>query len=846
MTILWLHGRTYSSGHRFLVEAYMKAADIDTTQVLYMSLHNKIKNLWTRKEKTKNKWICNPLKKTECLNELDNYIKMFKPSLLVINDAATLGFITNQETPSMHNSRSSVYSYKGIPAIVINTLGKKNQPLVKMVRHGPWYLLNDLKKVQRWYNNSIRIEPKFNYKVAHTIADLDEVAEEINKTFCIATDIETVGQIMDCIGFTYIDSGGRLKSFVVPFYNPTKPGNCHWDTEDEEIHAWEFVRTVLANSAYKTMQGGGYDSAYFIRHNLPANNYLFDTTHLFHSIWSEAPKKLHEIASIALDRCRFWKDENKGLKDERIPTTKLGLERRWRYNALDCHYTLLSTIWLVEQITKPTVSWALNNYNTEFRLEVGPALSMSMTGMLTDKYRKTIKNIEWMEAYQKNLKELRIMTDDTDFNPNSDKQVAHFIYDVLGAAKFKTTGRKKLGDRSVDERVLKFIRIQHPLFAMYIDKIWATKKPANNSAKYGQMRLMNGRFLYRYGAAGTKFGRFNGKEHQFWIGTSPQNIPKKSRDMYIADNGYVYVEIDYSQSDLYFVAFECEDQLLMETVLDDRDTHSVHAEFFFKKPYQIIYDAHLRKEDWVENPITGVRQNTKRIVHGADYQMAGFTLYMLLGHEATVATAKALGYTDAHLWTRKLLVELCSELLLKYHMRYPGLPKWFDSSVTECAKNGNLATCAFGNTHLFFGDITADANIQRELSSFYGQGGTSGNINRALNTIYYETDLAQQGLMLLLQTHDSIGFQIPEKKLHLIKNFLTIMEGSCTIKGRTFTVPAEVSIGYSWEKGMIPWYKGIEIDEIKKAETIFAEKTYGQTRWDNYHGISLAELQTMQ
>ena len=258
---------------------------------------------------------------------------------------------------------------------------------------------------------------------------------------------------------------------------------------------------------------------------------------------------------------------------------------------------------------------------------------------------------------------------------------------------------------------------------------------------------------------------------------------------------------------------------MITNVTDDRDTHAVHAEFFFKRSYQDIVTGHKNNEDWVDHPIRGVRKNTKEIVHGSNYRMAGFTLYVIMGHEAVVSTALQLGFKDANNWSRNQLVNLCETLIISYRKLYPKLPEWFETSVREVVKNGNRATCAFGRTRIFFGNLAGDEAIQRELSAYYGQGGTAGNINDTLIKCYFKSDLEEQGLMLLKQTHDSILTQIPETKLWLAKKFLTIMEKECIVKDRKFTVPVEAGIGYSWgKKGLMPWREDIGLEEIRAHE----------------------------
>ncbi len=824
MRILWLHEANFSGKQRGLLELYLRKSKIDPADIFFVSIHTKIDKLWIRKPKTKNTWICNPEKEGVFHSTLEYYIKMTKCDLIVINDNASLGFMTGYT--SLDLCRGSVYRYNDIPCPVVDRITK-----VHVVKHAPWVLLQDLGKIKRWVTKKKKHEPKFNYNVIHNIDTIPACLQFLDKCFVISTDIETVADFITCIGFTGLHVDGSIWTYIFPFYNPLKPGNCHWGSIEDEVIAWTAVKTICASPALKVLQNGSYDAAYFIKYNIILHNYIGDTLHLFHSIWCESPKKLNFITSLLVDNCRYWKDENKGDKDERIPSTPDGVERYWRYNGLDCHNTLLCFIFLVSYITKETMAWALKNYNTEFSLQVGPALAMSMRGAFTNEKRQGSKTIAWLREHTKSLKILRTMVDDPEFNPNSNDQVASLIYDVLGASKIKMKGKKKLGERTVDEKVLRLIRIQHPLFAKYIDAIWNTKKPLNNCSKYGRpsinksgkpigLKLLNNRLMYCYSSAGTETGRFNGKYHQYWIGTNPMNVPDKDvRDMVQADEGYVFFEPDYSQSDNYFVAFECEDPDMMRNVTDDRDTHAVHAEFFFKEPYQKVFDAHQASTDWADHPVTGIRQNTKRIVHGSNYRMAGFTLYVTMGHEAVVSCAKTLGFNDAHLWSRKQLVDICSRLLMSYHKLYKGLPEWFENSVKEAVKNGNRATCAFGRTRLFFGDLAHDEAIQRELSAYFGQGGTAGNINDTLIKLYYESDLESQGLMLMMQTHDSILTQIPEQKLGLGEKFLTIMEKECTIKERSFTVPVGAKIGYSWgRRGMINWHPGIGLGEIKAHE----------------------------
>lgn len=805
--ILWLTKKNFSSAQEFMISEAAKLVPLPVAEIAFHSINNYIPDLLVRKPKTKDKWIINEARRETFFEKLNFYIDNVCPKIIVINCPATLELVTGYN--SLDLCRGSVYIHRDIPCIVVDDVLK-----LHTVNHFSWLLNEDLKKVGRWLRDERRVEPKFSYTVCDNRNILDTMVNQCSSALLIATDIETSHKFISCIGYSCLLPDGRILSYVVPFIDPTKPDACYWPTREEEEYAWKCVREVNANSVPKTQQGGQYDSAYHIKFRIPLHNYLLDSLHLFHSIWTEAPKKLNFISSVLLDHCQYWKDESKGEKkdenkNERIPQTEIGMSLYWRYNALDCWHTLLDTIFLMRLIVGPRLTWALSNYNVEFSLQVGPALAGTMYGLRVDKRRQFAKRDAWGQDMKNALATLRIMVDDEDFNPNSPSQVASLIFDVLGAKPIKKRGKRLGKDRSVGEKVLENIKTQHPMYGMYIDQIWGTKKPKNNIAKYGPayvnedgkfagMWLENGRWMYALSAAGTETGRFAGKSHHFWLGQAPQNVPEPVRDIAIADTGYFFFEADYSQSDAYYIAHEAEDEKYIATMLGDRDTHCVHVEFFFKRAYEEVYQGYKDKAFWVVDSLTGVRQNTKRIVHGSNFQMAGFTLYITMGHDAVMATATMLGHKNPHSWAPDIIYKFCQSLLDSYHILYPRLRPWFKESLDDAIEAGNRVTCAFGRTRLFFGDMAANAAIQRELSAYYGQGGTSGAINRTLLDYYYGIDLEEQGIMFLTQTHDSILWQVPLDKVDIARKLLTLMDQPCTIKGRTFTVPSEAKCGFSW------------------------------------------------
>lgn len=841
--VLWLASSQGISGKmKNFLGQFWKAANIPRHSFYTTAMPRHIDG--TKVIITKNrKPSLNPLIELRFRERIDGHIAKINPSAIVVNDQSALLLLCGQH--SLNACRGSVYQYKGLPVIVVDALY-----MIHSTTLGNWIMLQDMQKLSRWLRGKQRVQPKFVYKVCYTVADLVEAQSFLDDCFFISTDIETTrGTYITCIGFTGLAKDGRLLSYVIPFINPTQKGCKHWPTWQEEVKAWETCRNILQNDAIKVMQNGSYDNSFFIRYNIAPKNYLVDSMHLMHALWPEATKKLNFISSIFLDFYRYWKDEIKGSDDARkpradaIPQTARGLEFYWRYNALDCYNTLLNAKCLLELYQQ--VPWFQYNYDIEFSTQVGPYFAGSMRGILLDRETQSNYGFELQKEANKALKTLRTMIDMDDFNPRAPAQVASLLYDVLGAPVPKIK-QKKLKDptkkcqRPTSEEALKLVAEGHPIYKVYIDAVYAAKRPQNNISKYITARLTRkNRFMYGLNIAGTETWRCNSNKHAFWIGTNAQNIPEKMRGMLIADPGHVLVDLDYRQSDAVFMAYESESKRYIENVESDKDTHCLHGAFFFKEDYDFFFEQVKNKVPAYADKAKGFRAITKRLVHGTNFQMQGYTLYIHMGREAVIAAATKIGAKDAHLWNRHRLVDFCTIMSEEYHKLYPELRGNLYKRLNKALFEVGAIDNGFGMHRVFFGKAK-DGRTQRQATAFIGQSDTASNINRACRELFYGFDpackdetervikrkalealregeinsLEAEEFCFLLQVHDSIIGQIPYDKLYLRQKLLTIMQKPVTMFGRTFSVPAEGVIGLKWGETMIPWQKDTKIEEV--------------------------------
>lgn len=846
-TVLLLAEHNLSIGLQKQLEHYMKKIGLPTLQLRID--RGMARNMTVKRGKTK--VVTDFDKRNEFETRLRQLIDVHKPRIILIQNKTVLHFISNKEH-SLALCRGSVYFVNGIPCITLDGM-RTATGISKLasVNHAGWLLQMDLKKAKRWYDGTQKTEPRFDYEVCDTIAKVEGLREAAISGILMAMDVETAGKgsnaTLTASGYAILLARGAIKSYAIPLIDPCKDNGCHW-TDEEIPYLMRLVREIHRLPIPKSMQNGSYDTHYYIKYRAPLTNWVLDTAVIFHSIWPEIPKKLEFITSVFVDHYRYWKDEGKekdkdiDIKAGALPTTPEGWQKYLRYNAMDCHYTLLDTIALLGILCN--ADWVMGNYVKSMRQILGPAMAMSFRGVAIDQQmQKAYERLNEMQSFEAK-QDLQLMASDKEFNPNANVQVASLLYDIYGAEPIIKKGKNaKKQARSVDEKNLKIIQTQHPILDRLISQVWKVKKPANNVSKFGTRKavqndakvwrtvglsLLNNRWCYKVNPTGTETGRYNAKSSDFWVGTGVHQVPYPMRCLMVPDPGYILWEFDYAKADMYHTAYTSQEPtmiaLLQKESAGEIDTHCYHAAKFFSKPYDEIYAGYKAKEDWVVESVNGVRQNAKRIVYGANYLMGGFTLFLQMGKLAVDATAIYMG-TDITGWGIKQYTAFCQNLLNFYFAdMYPMLMPWLERTINQTINQGNKAICCGGRVRTFFGDPLKDKATQREMAAFFGQGGTAGMINRAMDEIYFKHGIDSHDHMMLFQVHDAIVGQSRISKLHELHLIKDAMEVENTIHGNTFVVPVDGTVGLGWGYRQTEWHKDITLDEIKTGDEKWKRK----------------------
>lgn len=841
-SIFVITNQDMTQGMQKLLRGYMRAAKLPTFSVHFDCAMTKGMGI----KKGKTKWIADPDKRELFLSKLSAAIRLHEPKVIIINDWMALSYITTKHS-SLAVTRGSVYYVNNIPAIVIDNLRTKDRGLkLKAVKHASWLLRLDLQKVARWYSGKPHREPKFDLTIVDRPEQFWTFECDAREALLMSLDIETTGWGLDalitCSGYAFLMPNGSIKIYVIPFLNPFAKDGVQWN-EKEFVALIKTIRSVHDLPCPKVMQNGSYDSTYFIRYRLPLRNWIFDTAVFWHSIWPESPKKLDFMSSIVCDHYRYWKDEaTEDAKDDkhaRLPRTKEGWQKYLRYNGFDVYYPIFILMYVLNITTK--IPWVMENYRKTMRQTLGPGLAMSARGLRVNKdiQRAWERDNQFESNKARNI--LLKMVGDAEFNPNSPKQVATLIYDVLQAQPLPKRDATNKG-RSTNENDLELIRTQHWLLDKIISQIWKVKKPANNVSKYGTfgkretgagkmtwngMRTIANRWTYKLSASGTIFGRYSSSKSNLWVGQQIQNPPYEARAMVEPDPGYILWRVDLSKADMWHTAFAAEEPEMMRVLLEEAagklDVHCYHAAKFYQKPYDEIYAGYKAKEEWVVHSTKGCRQNTKRISYGANYLMAGFTLLLQMGLDAVRATANAMGHnTDK--WVINDYKIFCQNLINFYFSNmYPGLLPWIARRTNYVSRHGKMETCNGNRTVTFFADPASDKAAQRQLASFYGQGGSAGTVNKALDKFYYEGYDSSE-CMCLWQLHDEIGGQVRQDSLHLVSHVVDLLTEPNTYNGQTYVIPAEAEVGLGWGYRMCDWHPNVQMEELVAADAKWKEK----------------------
>jgi DNA polymerase I-like protein with 3'-5' exonuclease and polymerase domains len=669
--------------------------------------------------------------------------------------ARLLGRSDDRKQPTLDDYSGSIIERNGVEYLILNPI----EHLITTTTGKFLYerYLSKFTSPSKWLPI-----PPFSWEVA-TPARLPDLYADFSSADYISIDIETVEYdlAITCVSYCgiWIDrrtNRFRLHSIVIPF------------KEEYEL-AW--IHKFNALPIPKIFQNGKYDNAYFLRWGLPVCSWRFDTAHLFHSWYSELPKRLDFIVSFMVRSWEFWKNERN------VPIHSY---EYYRYNAKDSFTTALSFLCLLKEMPE----WALKNFQLEFPL-VFPCLLAELTGIkLHEKNFEQLRDrIE--ERVAARLEDLRASLGEPNFNPNSPPQCVR-LWKVLGSSDITSSSAP---DRDK-------VKNRHPLNSFVVDSIEKIRKDRKLLSSYLKDGItLNGRIVYQVNPHGTDTGRLASQESHFWCGLQIHNAPRDTkeisfRSVYAPDNEFELGEADYEQAESRDTANITGDEKYLEAVGGSRDFHSINCAAFFGVPYEKIMDTDGSILD------TELRDLSKRVNHGANYNMGWRVLLDTMGIQNVLRARELLKLPKD--WT---LRQVCEYLLSCFDKSYPVIRGAYHDWIKYQVKTFKLLVGATGWTRYCFGHPAIN---KQDLNAYVAHPPQSLNamtLNKAWMKIFYEVYLPNStDFKLCAQIHDSILFQYRIGREDLIWSVYKCMDFDIPVtdirgKVRILRVPTAMKAG---------------------------------------------------
>lgn len=329
----------------------------------------------------------------------------------------------------------------------------------------------------------------------------------------------------------------------------------------------------------------------------------------------------------------------------------------------------------------------------------------------------------------------------------------------------------------------------------------------------------DGRIHFAFNIFGTKGERWSSSAKFFWrdnVGNpvehavNAQQVPSKllkfdfkdgkgdqplalsQRNCFIPNEGCVWVKQDYEALELQLIMCNSGSRLLKEWLSKGLDPHIENAKILFKEAK--IPSEWVNKDDPKFKKFKVFRDAAKPIVYGATYQ-----------------------YSDPHRENKY------PELFKQFKQSFPQMAETYLNVLVQrlyeahpeiqlmqqrVAKDIQVAgkvDLPVGHGFLYL--PATNRGYNQGINALHQSGG-GALISRALVNIDKEFPWGEDDAAILLQVHDELDAQIPEKKLDDVTSMMeNYLSAPAEFNGVSVSIPADSDIGPNWRDVKGDWRK---------------------------------------
>ena len=385
--------------------------------------------------------------------------------------------------------------------------------------------------------------------------------------------------------------------------------------------------------------------------------------------------------------------------------------------------------------------------------------AMEQEGFSVDKAALAELGVLFAAEIERCRAEVITLTGGEEFNVNSPKQLGEVLFDRLQLPSPQRKGKN--GAWSTSAEVLE--AVEHPAMAPLLKYRKLTKLMGTYIEGLSKLVDATGRIHTTFDQTGTVTGRISS------IDPNLQNIPVRSeegreiRKAFIAKEGCVLLDADYSQIELRVLAHLSGDPAMQDAFRKGQDIHTRTASEINNVPFESV---------------TGqMRRSAKAVNFGIVYGISGFGL------------ARNIGVTRKE----------ADDFIAMYFDRYPKIKEFMDACVHSGYELG-FAETMFHRRRDLYELRSGNRNIrsfgERAAMNTPVQGTAADIIKLAMVRVQKELLAGGYQARLILQVHDELVVECPTGEVAAVSRLLqNAMEQIVTL---SVPLVAEVSSGHSW------------------------------------------------
>ena len=323
-----------------------------------------------------------------------------------------------------------------------------------------------------------------------------------------------------------------------------------------------------------------------------------------------------------------------------------------------------------------------------------------------------------------------------DFNINSTQQLGHILFEKLKLPSYRKTKK----GYSTDVETLERLRNEHPIIEKILEYRALTK--LNSTYVEGLIPYINestNRIHSTFHQTITATGRLSSSDPNLQNIPTRMELGKKLRKVFKPQQGYIYIDADYSQIELRVLAHISQDQNMIDAFNNDEDINKQAASKVFNIPIEEV-----TKEQ---------RSSAKAVNFGIVYGISDFGL----AEQLKIPKKQAKQYIE------------------QYLEKYNGIKEFMDKIVEKTKEKGYVETLF--NRRRYIPELNSNNYMVRQFGARAAMNtpiqGTAADIMKiAMINVYKELQKQKLDAKIVLQVHDELMIEANINEKEQVKQIL--------------------------------------------------------------------------